>query len=480
VDNNQKNYYINDDLKIKLSKDRTKTFVFVGLSSLVSLILGVFITINLMKDFTVDTQDDPNMAKFLQIYETIKDEWYFGDEVTNEESYIDRALASMVNEQNVDNYLHYYSIPEPVDPVTNPIKYGIGVSIAQYDGYLMIDEVYSNSPAEKAGLIIGDLITAVDGISIRYKTTSDISELIQGDYKTDVTITVLRESVQREFIVTRDVWKQDSVFGYDYGNYAVLKITGFDDNTSITADAILSSLTSSSRTTKVEDLVIDLRDNPGGYVMVFTKLADLFTPKDTVFGTYKFKNEEDSYTVRASSAQKYSFSKIIILVNGNSASASESFTASLKDSLENVSVVGETTYGKGIAQKTVSFEDGSSFKYTYAEFIRSNGQKLHQIGVTPDVVIKEEGAYTIWDKEYSTGETFENRVLEYLKELGYIGDTYVDILKDYQSKQGISITGGYDLATQGKINKDLYIQRKDGKENQLLKAISLLGSDISE
>jgi len=467
VDNNQKNY--------KLNRDKTKTFVFVGLSSIVSLILGIFITVNLMKDFTVDTQDDPNMAKFLQIYETIKDEWYFGDEVTDEASYIDRALASMVNEQSVDSYLRYYSIPEPVDPITNPIKYGIGVSIAQYDGYLMIDEVYSNSPAEKAGLIKGDIITNVDGISIRYKTTSDISELIQGDYKTDVTITVLRGAIEREFTVTRDVWKQDSVFGYDYGNYAVLKITGFDDNTSVAADTVLASLTNSSRATKVEDLVIDLRDNPGGYVMVFTKLADLFTPKDTVFGTYKFKNEEDSYTVRASSAQKYSFSQIIILVNGNSASASESFTASLRDSLGNVTVVGETTYGKGIAQKTVSFEDGSSFKYTYAEFIRSNGQKLHQIGVTPDVVIKEEGAYTIWDKAYSLGETFESRVLEYLKELNYVGDTFVDILKDYQSKQGISVTGEYDLETQGKINKDLYIQRKAGKENQLLEAISLLG-----
>jgi len=223
----------------------------------------------------------------------------------------------------------------------------------------------------------------------------------------------------------------------------------------------------------MNNLIIDLRDNPGGFVMVFTKLADLFTPNGTIFGRYQFRNEADSYNLRASEAQKYSFDKIVILINRNSASASESFAASLGDNLDNVVIVGETSFGKGVAQKTITFSDGSAFKYTYAEYLRPNGQKLHEVGVTPDVALIETGNHLIFERRYVSGETYESRVVEYLKAEGFSGATNQEVISNYQSARNAPVTGTIDPLTQGRLDKDLFVQRSSAKKLQLDNAIKI-------
>ena len=466
----EQHYYMTDDAKKKLKKDRRKHILLTVVCSLASLALGISVTSQVMKKQSSKlTSDDANLQKFMEIYELIKDEWYFGDQAEDESVYVDRALQAMVNGQDTDSYLRYYGIPETEVNVT----YGLGVTVSAYDGYIIIDTVHSNSPAAKAGILEGDIITAVNNVSIRYLTMSAITSMVQGDYNTQVKLTILRNGVTKEITATRNVWTEDSVYSYDYGSYAVLKITGFDDNTATKADSYLAQLTASSRTTKVKNLVMDMRNNGGGYVMAFTQLADFFTPKGTKFGRYVFKNDAESYDVSAASAQKYTFDHIYILINGDSASATEAFTAAMQDNLSNVTVVGTTSYGKGIAQKTISFADGSSFKYTYAEYYRKTGAKVHKVGITPDIEIKEVGAQTVYDADYAEGETFEQHLTKYLNAMGYTGATYSDVLKAYQNAKGITASGTYDSATQGKVSKDLYDQHKAALVTQMDATIDL-------
>jgi carboxyl-terminal processing protease len=466
-----KDLYMSVETKNKVLKEKKKLITFGVFSSIASFILGVFITANLVGSLGGSRINSTEFDKFMEIYSTIKDEWYFGEDVATESSYIERAIAAMVNEQTLDPYLTYSTIPE--DSTLTPPRFGIGVSITAYDGYLIINDVFTNSPADKAGLLKDDIITTVSGVDIRYKTLSEVSNLIQGALRTNVSIGVIRNEVNRTVSVVRDTWQQDSVFASDFGSYGVLKITGFDDNTSVSADRILATFSAVSRPTKMNNLIIDLRDNPGGFVMVFTKLADLFTTNGTIFGRYQFRDEANSYNLRASEPQKYKFDKIVILINRNSASASESFAASLGDNLDNVVIVGETSFGKGVAQKTITFSDGSSFKYTYAEYLRSNGQKLHEVGVTPDIELVEIGNHLIFDRRYVSGETYEIRVVEYLRAEGFSGTTNQEVISNYQRARNAPVTGTINPLTQGRLDKDLFIQRSAAKKLQLDNAIKV-------
>jgi carboxyl-terminal processing protease len=466
-----KDLYMSVETKNKVLKEKKKLITFGVFSSIASFILGVFITANLVGSLGGSRINSTEFDKFMEIYSTIKDEWYFGEDVATESSYIERAIAAMVNEQTLDPYLTYSTIPE--DSTLTPPSFGIGVSITAYDGYLIINDVFTNSPADKAGLLKDDIITTVSGVDIRYKTLSEVSNLIQGALRTNVSIGVIRNEVNRTVSVVRDTWQQDSVFASDFGSYGVLKITGFDDNTSVSADRILATFSAVSRPTKMNNLIIDLRDNPGGFVMVFTKLADLFTTNGTIFGRYQFRDEANSYNLRASEPQKYKFDKIVILINRNSASASESFAASLGDNLDNVVIVGETSFGKGVAQKTITFSDGSSFKYTYAEYLRSNGQKLHEVGVTPDIELVEIGNHLIFDRRYVSGETYEIRVVEYLRAEGFSGTTNQEVISNYQRARNAPVTGTINPLTQGRLDKDLFIQRSAAKKLQLDNAIKV-------
>ncbi|MDD4065766.1 MAG: S41 family peptidase, partial [Bacilli bacterium] len=127
-----------------------------------------------------------------------------------------------------------------------------------------------------------------------------------------------------------------------------------------------------------------------------------------------------------------------------------------------------------IAQRTVSFSDGSSLRYTYAEFYRTNGAKLHKIGITPDVNLPQKGAQVVYDTAYVEGETFEEHLTKYLNAMGFSASSYSALLEAYQSARSIPVTGVYDDATKGKINKDLYEQRQLGKVNQLAEVVDLL------
>ena len=161
---------------------------------------------------------------------------------------------------------------------------------------------------------------------------------------------------------------------------AYVKITEFDMDTAQHLETYLDA----AKTIGYDKLIIDLRDNPGGYISSVVDCADLFLEKGKVILSTKNK-AGDSYSYKTSFNDKFDFSKIVILINNNSASGAEALSAALNENLGDVvDLVGVTTYGKGSAQKTIYFTDGTYFHYTYALWFTPNGNSIQKVGVAPE------------------------------------------------------------------------------------------------
>lgn len=377
-------------LKVKKRKYR----LIAVLSSIFFFLTGSVSTLALYNHFFGGALNQSEISPFQQAYNIIKNEWYFGsDEIT--EQYFNEGMQGLVNGRvdnavsRIDPYLVYYPKAETTIPT-----YGIGIEVLTdgygyglYDGYYYVTKVYGYSAASGV-LKEGDLISKVNGESIRYKHTDSLN--IKGEKGTDVTISYIRNGQEYTHTFKRQEAVEHTVESELHVNYAVLTIDGFTTNTTGqlgTADLAKEKLEEIKRE-GISNLLIDLRDNPGGYIAAFKELADLFMESNKSLGNYINKHKDIIESPKTKDNQKYEFENIIILVNGSSASASESFTASMMDNLDNVTVVGTTSYGKGIAQRTITLNDGSSLKYTYAEYIRPNGEKLHKIGVVPETIIE--------------------------------------------------------------------------------------------
>ena len=385
-----------------LKKQRKKYRLIAILLSLFFFVAGSASSISLYNYFYGGVAEGETKV-FQEAYNIVKNEWYFGtDEIA--ESYLIDGVEGLVNGGvnaelgRIDPYLTYFPYEE-----TTP-TYGIGVEVIVdsqgfplYDGYFYISKVFGYSSANGV-LQEGDLISKVNGESVRYKNSNELK--IKGEKNTDVTISYIRDGKEYEVTLTRKDSVEHSVTRALYSNYAVLTIDGFTTSTSgMKGTAELAEVyLKEIKKENIPNLIIDLRDNPGGYISAFKSLCELFIPKNKSLGTYINKHQEVIDTPMTKSDDDYVFDKIIILVNGNSASASESFSVCMKDNLSNVIVVGTTSYGKGIAQKTATLSDGSSLRYTYAEYFRPNGNKVHKVGIIPDYEIKLRD-YVVLNKE---------------------------------------------------------------------------------
>lgn len=375
-----------------LKKEKKKSRLITLLASIFFFVAGSASSITLYNYFFGGvTQGETKI--FQEAYNIIKNEWYYGTDELVEEYLVDgvEGLTNgyvSSNLSRLDPYLTYY----PYEEVTP--TYGIGVEVVVdgygfplYDGYFYIRKVYEYSSAH-GHLQEGDLISKVNGESIRYKNSNELK--IKGEKDTTVDISYIRDGVENTITLTRLDSVEHSVTRSLYPNYAVLKIDGFTTSTTgMKGTAELAEVyLKEIKKENIPNLIIDLRDNPGGYISAFKSLSELFIPKDKSLGIYINKHKEVIENPTTRSSDDYTFNKIIILVNGGSASASESFAVCMKDNLDNVLVVGTNSYGKGIAQKTATLSDGSSLRYTYAEYFRPNGSKVHEVGIAPDTEIK--------------------------------------------------------------------------------------------
>lgn len=256
---------------------------------------------------------------------------------------------------------------------------GIGVTIQAEDrGYLIV-KVTQDGPAEEAGLLVGDVMVAVDGTSIVGMPLEEGKALVKGEAGTKVRITVLRDQQEKTFIVERKTVKTVVASGQMLaGNIGLVTIENFNTNCFNESKAAIQSLLDQGAVA----LIFDVRFNGGGYANEMVKLLDYLLPEGEVFHTLDYTGKEE---ISRSDAACLDL-PMAVLVNGSSYSAAEFFAAALQE-YEWATVVGEATSGKGHFQVTYPLSDGSAVGLSIGKYFTPKGICLEGKGITPDIPV---------------------------------------------------------------------------------------------
>jgi len=284
-----------------------------------------------------------------------------------------------------DPYSEYYSEQDYKDLMegASGIYAGIGALMSQnmQTGLISITRPFEDSPAKKAGLIAGDILVAVDGNDVGDQALADIVTQIKGEPQTEVVLTVMRGSQTLDITVVRDFVEVTTVeYKMLDENTGYIYILEFDD---VTTDQFKNAV-EALQAEGMEDVVVDLRDNPGGNLAVVVDIMDYILPEGMIVYTEDKYGSRDEYT---SDAKTVLDIPMAVLINGYSASASEIFAGAIKD-YEWGTLVGTTTYGKGIVQRVFDLGDGTAVKLTISKYYTPNGNNIHDIGIEPDVEVE--------------------------------------------------------------------------------------------
>lgn len=327
-----------------------------------------------------DSVIDDQVVQKLQLLEDSIDRYYL--EGVSENDIQESLYHGFVNGLG-DPYSTYYSEQEleAVMESTEGIYYGIGAYIGfdQNSGYCKITKVMEGSPALEAGLRAEDLIVAVNDEDMRNVTTSDIVTYIKGPEHTTVDMTIYRDgeldylnfTVERRKIETPTV-----VYNMDEEKIATIQITEFDE---VTLSQFEENLENAKKD-GMKGLVLDLRDNPGGSLQTVVAIANHILPKGLVVYTEDRDGNRKEYICDGKDELNV---PLVVLVNGNSASASEILAGSIKD-YKKGTILGTTTFGKGIVQKIFGISDGSAVKLTISHYYTPSGADIHGVGIAPD------------------------------------------------------------------------------------------------
>lgn len=334
---------------------------------------------------------------------------FFLDDI-DQEKMQDAVCKGMVNGLG-DTYAAYYNEEEYQDmkEKTSGNYCGIGAVVSQSatDGAISIVQTIKGGPAEKAGMKSGDMIVEVDGISTQGMDLTALISKTKGDAGTKVKVTVLRDGHQKKYTIKRKEIHSQTVESRMLDNkIGYIAVSSFEEVTKQQFRDALKKLEKEGE----KSLIIDLRNNGGGLLSTAVDMLDRLLPKGTLVYTKDKNGEKEVY----SATDEESFDKpVAILVNENSASASEVFSGAMQDYKKAV-LVGNTTFGKGIVQTVFDLPDGTALKLTTSKYYTPKGRNIHGTGLEPNIpVALDETTYT----QKKSGLTIDNqmeRAVEYL------------------------------------------------------------------
>ena len=322
-----------------------------------------------------------DLNKVIDTYDTITKD-YYGK--IDKSTLVDNAVNAMT-ESVKDIYTNYSDEEEATTFMENVegTYEGIGVSVSSKDGKITIIKVFDNSPAAKSGLKEKDVIIKIDGKDFTNKTSSDIAKYIKENKNKTMKLTILRNNKEKEISITRKTVAMPTVSS---------KIVDEDKKIGYIRITIFSTVTEKQFTEELKKLekkninalIIDLRNNSGGYLNVVTNITSQFLEKGKII--YQLKNDTTTTKIKDTTKEKRTY-PVAILANRASASASEIMTAALKESYGGY-VIGTNTYGKGTVQKTKKLSDGSMIKYTIEKWLTPKGKWINEVGVAPTEYIE--------------------------------------------------------------------------------------------
>ena len=325
-----------------------------------------------------------SLDEFIATYNDILNNYY---EPVDGDKLLEAGINGMVNYLG-DPYSTYYT-PEQSQEFNEYLdgKFcGIGseIQIDNESGYVKLVKVYENSPAAKAGLKDNDLLIKVDGVDIKGKALSDVTAIVKGEQGTVVKLTVRRDNKDFDVEVTRDfvdiISVQGEIIELQGKKIGYIDVAIFAENTDVQFEKELKKLEEE----KIDALIIDLRSNTGGHLKTVTNMISLFIKKGEVIYKLKTKEVVEDFKDLTEEHREY---PIVILINEISASASEVFTAALKEQYGAL-VIGATSYGKGKVQKSYQLSSGAMIKFTYQEWLTPKGDYIDGKGIEPDIKIE--------------------------------------------------------------------------------------------
>lgn len=303
----------------------------------------------------------------------------------SDQTLVDGAAKGMASNSG-DDYSTYFTPDEwkafNQQEEGKYVGIGVSVNVDTKDKLVTAVTVYKGSPAEQGGMRVGDKIVKVDDTDVTAMDIDSVVKLVRGEAGTQVRVTVLRGDNQTteltftraEVVVNRTEWKMLD------GNIGYIKILEFNGN----AADLFAQAIKELQAQGMKGLVLDLRNNPGGSLDVVSPIADTLFPKGPII---KMVNRNGDVEQEIDSDANYLNIPMVVLVNQYSASASELLSGGIQD-YKVGTLIGVTTYGKGIAQSFKVFSDGSALRYTADKYLTGGGRCPHKVGITPDITVE--------------------------------------------------------------------------------------------
>ena len=319
---------------------------------------------------------------------------------------IDGASKGLV-EAAGDKYTEYMTSKEAEEfnkSLSGDVGTGIGVELAKDGDSVKVVRVLAKNPAESAGILVGDVISKVNGEDVSKENVSEISKKIRGDAGTTVKIGVVRGNEKKEFSVTRAKIENPSVELTKKDGVATLSIYRFDSETGVLAKKYAEEIKNEG----ISKVILDLRGNGGGYVQAAKTVASLWLEKNALIVSEK-TGSKTVEEIRATGDNPLKGVKTVILLDGSSASASEIVAGALKEH-KAAQIVGEKSYGKGSVQTTIDMPNGALLKVTIAKWFTPSGKNISNNGISPDIEVSAPKG-----ESYLLNDIQKNKALEILK-----------------------------------------------------------------
>lgn len=404
------------------------------------------------------------------------------DESTEADEMMDEALRTVLKDNpelmnslikagfdTLDEYSEYYTKDEYelFQKNINHTVYGIGVVIQQVDDYVTVMSIVEGGGAQAAGMHEGDKIYKVDGIDVTGQSVEKVQDLVVGEIGTEVTVTVLRGDAEYSYTITRGEVNGNTVGSTVLdGNIGYVEIVNFGANTAAEFEKVLDDFDEQG----VENIILDLRDNPGGYLEAGVLIASALVPEGLIVKTvYRNSYENEEYN----SLLKETKYNLAVLVNENTASAAEVLASAVQDSGAGI-LIGDKTFGKGVIQQMYEIWDGCAFKVTTGKYYTRNGKDINGNGIEPDEYVDNE-THRIDIEKYQTFDYKEkpsvgaksSNVLaakQRLKLIGYYSGTADEdftasletAVYRFQEENGLYPYGVLDISTQVKMENMFY------------------------
>lgn len=393
----------------KENKKSCKGVVKIIIAVVLTAVITYFATINITLKSYLNSSNTAYLATKLSLIKNKLNKESIYD--LNEDKMIESALKGYV--AGIDDKYTQYLTKEEMDELledTTGSYVGIGVYMADNtaDNTILIIGVIEGSVAEQAGIKSGDIIKKVDDVEYTGEQLDAVSSKVKGEEGTNVKITILRDNEEKEFNITRSSIKLKTVSSKMLeNNKGYIKISSFNDDTAKEFKEAYEKLKSDNPT----GLIIDLRNNGGGLVSESLDIAETMVEKGKTLLITSNKDKKEE--IRKSTQNPIIDIPVVVLINQNTASASEILAGILKDDC-NYKIIGTKSYGKGVIQTVYNFSDGSGLKVTTEEYFTPNHDKINKVGITPDTEVKLDSE---WENISNIPYENDTQLQEAVKEL---------------------------------------------------------------